>query len=81
MARVHHESPSELLEMLEEAMFSIEQAMEAMKGFAEFEDWYLTLSTIRDEMEPKHEELDRAAAGEYHEEMQRLARDYYRSVL
>lgn len=68
-------------EALEEAIYSIGDVMEALKGIPEFEDWCLTLSDIRDEMEEEFQPLEAQAEAEYQADMADLLRDYYRSVM
>lgn len=72
---------SDLLEELEEAMGSIAIAMEHLRGYEEFSDWFDTLDDVFDEMKPMYEECEAIAAEEYAEEMEGLRRQYYRDVL
>lgn len=70
-----------LLEELEGAMSSIADAMECLRGYAEFADWFDTLDDVFEEMMPDHERYECIAAAEYEAEIEALTRDYYRSVL
>lgn len=70
-----------LLEELENAMSSIADAMECLRGYEEFSDWFDTLDDMYDEMQPEYEKYDIIAGIEYQKEIEGLTRDYYRSVL
>lgn len=70
-----------LLEELEEAMGSIAIAMEHLRGYEEFSDWFDTLDDVFDEMKPMYEECEAIDAAEYQKEMDGLRRQYYRDVL
>ena len=71
----------DLLNGIEEAMGSIESAMESLRGYEEFSDFFDTLDALMDDMEPEHERYDAIATREYAEEIEALNRDYLRSVL
>jgi len=71
----------DLLNELESAMESIADAMECLKGYAAFADWFDTLDDIFDEMQPEYEQYESIAADEYAKEIAGLTRDYYRSVI
>ena len=53
-----------LLEELEEAMGSIAIAMEHLRGYEEFSDWFDTLDDVFDEMKPMYEECEAIDAAE-----------------
>lgn len=71
----------DLLEELEGAMSNIASAMECLRGYEEFSDWFDTLDDVFSEMEPDHERYESIAAAEYEAEIEALTRDYYRSVI
>ena len=74
-------SNDDLLEELEGAMSNIISAMECLRGYEEFSDWFDTLDDLVDEMQPDHERYESIAAAEYEAEIEALTRDYYRSVI
>lgn len=74
-------SNSDLLEDLEGAMNNIADAMECLRGYEEFSDWFDTLDDVFSEMEPDHERYESIATAEYVAEIAALTRDYYRSVI
>jgi hypothetical protein len=59
----------------------IRDAMEELKGFAEFEDWFNMLDDLDTEMFPVFEEYNTAANAEYADQVREMQRDYWRSVL
>lgn len=71
----------DLLESIEGAMSSIADAMDYLKGYAVFAEWFDVLGDIYDEMKPDHEQYESVAAAEYEAEIEALTRDYYRSVI
>lgn len=71
----------DLLTGIEEAISSIESAMESLRGYEEFSDFFDALDDLLDDMEPEHERYDVIATQEYAEEIAALNRDYLRSVL
>ena len=77
----YNNSPSERLDVVENAMFQIEEAMEWLMGYGEYEDAFNTLDDLYDELESEYRVLEIHAAAEQHEEMRRLWKDYNRSVL
>jgi len=81
-AKLHKSADnSTLLEELEGAMYSIVDAMENLRGYEVFKDWFDTLDDMMDEMQPMLDEYEAIAAAEYREEMYGLNRQYLRSVL
>jgi len=74
-------SNDELLDAIEEAKSSIVSAMESLRGYEDFADWFNALGDMVDEMQPEHERYESIAAAEYEAEMEALTRDYYRSVI
>lgn len=70
-----------LLDELENAMSSIASAMEYLRGYEQFADWFDTLDDMFDEMEPEREQYENIASFEYRKEIESLTRDYYRSVM
>lgn len=73
----------ELLEALELAMNDVECGMENLRGYADddFEDWYDTLNDMLDWMNKRREELEIIETASYHEQMDELRKEYYRSVM
>ncbi len=69
------------LEDLEEAMASVEGAMEMLRGHRAFDEWFSALDDLYDEMVPARDELERHACAAETERVAELTRDYYRSVL
>lgn len=71
----------ELLEAVGDAMDSVMEAIDSLRGFEEFEEWHSALTDIMEEMEPKKAEYEAIDAAEYEEEIEGLRRQYYRDVL
>lgn len=76
-----NEPAAERFEMLDDAMFSLSNALESIRGIGEFAELYDTLSGVYEDMEAIHDDLDREAAGEYQAYVEDMTRDYYRSVM
>lgn len=71
----------ELLEEIEEAITSVEDAMEHLRGLTPFADFFNILDDLMDDLEREHEELETQATIQYAELIDELNRDYMRSVL
>ena len=72
---------TELAEALEYAMDEIASAMESLRGFEEFQDWFGALSDLHDDMFPAYEEYETEASVQYAEQVEELRRDYVRGLL
>lgn len=77
----HRPDNSELLEVIEDAMKSISDAIETMRGYEDFEEWHSALTDILEEMQPKQAQLDAVVSAEWAEVVEDLRRQYYRDVL
>lgn len=66
---------------VENAMSSITEAMEELKGIGEFSALFDALATDLSEMEREKDELESYMSGEYQAQRAEMARDYYRSVI
>ena len=65
----------------EEALSSIEAAMDALKGYWELDHIFEVLGDAYDDLKQMYDEYDAIAEKEYADEIAALTRDYYRSVL
>lgn len=74
-------STDNLLEALENAMYSIRDAMDELKGYAELQDFFNTLDALHDEMQPVFEQYQRDVETAQAEVVAELTREYYRSVM
>lgn len=72
---------SERLIAVENAMSCINDAMDELRGFGEFEDWFNALDDLYDELEAEQDKLESYATGEYQAEMDELRREYERDLL
>ena len=72
---------SELYEALGYAMDEIASAMESLRGYEEFQDWFGALADLHDDMFPTYEEYETAASVEYAEQIAEMERDYVRGLL
>lgn len=70
-----------LLDAMENAMFSIRDAMDELKGYAELQDFFNTLDALHDEMQPVFDQYLRDAETAQAEMVAELTREYYRSVI
>lgn len=77
----HYPSNFELLEAIGDAMGSISDAMESLRGYEEFDNWRKFLGDILDEMQPKQAEYQAIDDYEWQQEMADMERQYYKSVL
>lgn len=77
----HRPDNSELLEAIEDAMKSISDAIESLRGYEDFEEWHSALTDILEEMQPMQAQLDAVVSAEWAEEVEDLRRQYYRDVL
>ena len=71
----------QLLAAIEEAMWHVNAAMDDLRGYGEFEEWFDTLDDMLDEMESEQEPLERYAEAEYRREMDALNRQYESDLL
>lgn len=74
-------SADNLLEALENALYSIRDAMDELKGYAELQDFFNTLDDLHDEMQPAYDQYLRGAETAQAELVAELTREYYRSVI
>lgn len=74
-------SAGELTEALEIAMGYVCDAMEELKGYAEFAEWFDVLDGIDCEMQAAHERYEASASADYADQVRELEREYWRSVL
>jgi len=72
---------STMLEELEDALYSIADAMEKLQGREAFADYFDRLDSLMDDMEAEGEDLERMAGIEYAELINEQRRDYLRGVL
>ena len=72
---------TELAEALEYAMDEIASAMESLRGFEEFQDWFGQLADMHDDMFPTYEEYNTAASAEYADQLYEMQKDYVRGLL
>lgn len=77
----HRPDNSELLDAIEDAVKSISDAIETLRGYEDFEEWHSALTDILEEMQPMHAQLDAVVSAEWAEEVEDLRRQYYRDVL
>ena len=66
---------------LENAIFNVNEAMDALRGIHEYQDWLDTLGDMLGEMKNEMEPLEARAGAEYDREIEALTREYYRSVI
>lgn len=76
-----HSDNGELREALEEALFQVGEAMEALKGYSELKDFFDALDDLHDDMYLKFEEVETNISVERAEMLREQERDYYRGVL
>lgn len=67
-----------LLSEIEEAMDSIASAMDNLRGYTRFAEWFDTLDELWDDMQPTQEELDAQVQAEWEREEAALNRDFER---
>lgn len=67
-----------LLSEIEEAMDSIASAMDNLRGYERFADWFDTLDDLWDDMRPTQEELDAQVQAEWEREEAALNREFER---
>lgn len=65
-----------LLSEIEEAMDSIADAMDNLRGYTRFAEWFDTLDDLWDDMQPTHEELDAQVQAEWEREESALNREF-----
>lgn len=67
-----------LLSEIEEAMDSIASAMDNLRGYERFAEWFNTLDELWDDMQPTQEELDAQVQAEWNREQAALNREFER---
>ncbi len=67
-----------LLSEIEEAMDSIASAMDNLRGYERFAEWFDTLDELWDDMRPTQEELDAQVQAEWEREEAALNREFER---
>ena len=67
-----------LLSEIEEAMDSIASAMDNLRGYERFAEWFDTLDELWDDMLPMQEELDAQVQAEWEREQAALNREFER---
>lgn len=72
------EDADTLLSEIEEAMDSIASAMDNLRGYARFAEWFDTLDELWDDMQPTQEELDAQVQAEWKREQAALNREFER---
>lgn len=72
---------SERLIAVENAIMCINDAMDELRGFAEFVEWFSVLDDLYDEMEAEQDNLESYATGEYQAMVDELRREYERDLL
>ena len=71
----------DLLQASEDAMYHIQSALEALRGYWDLDHIFEALDDAYDDLKELHEHYDVVAMQEYNEEIEALNRDYIRSVL
>ena len=72
------EDADTLLSEIEEAMDRIAGAMDNLRGYARFAEWFDTLDELWDDMQPTQEELDAQVQAEWEREQVALNREFER---
>lgn len=67
-----------LLAEICDAMDSVANAMESLRGYEQFADWFDTLDELWDDMQPTQEELDAQVQAEWEREEAALNREFER---
>ena len=75
------EDADTLLSEIEEAMDRIAGAMDNLRGYARFAEWFDTLDELWDDMQPTQEELDAQVQAEWEREQVALNREFERDRL
>lgn len=70
-----------LLTAVQEAIYHVNEAMDELRGFGEYEEWFNTLDDLYDEMEKEQDERECQASADYQAEIADLNRDYERERL
>lgn len=65
----------------EDALASIAEAMEALRGYWELDHIFEELGHVYSELEEKYNEYENIAAEQWRKEEEGLTRDYWRMVL
>lgn len=71
----------ELLEALELAIDDVADAMENLRGFEDFEEWFDTLDDLHGWMNLRREELEVNETAAYNDQINELRKEYLRGVL
>lgn len=71
----------ELLEALELAIDDVADAMENLRGFEDFEEWFDTLDDLQGWMNLRREELEVNETAAYNDQINELRKEYLRGVL
>lgn len=71
----------DLYEASEEALGSIVEAMETLRGYWELDHIFDALGSVYDDLKDQFDEYDAIASEEQRKESEALMRDYYRSVV
>lgn len=71
----------ELLEALELAIDDVADAMENLRGFEDFEEWFDTLDDLHSWMNLRREELEVNETADYNDQINELRKEYLRGVL
>jgi DNA repair ATPase RecN len=66
---------------VENAISSIQSAMEELQGIGELSDLFEALDNDLNEAEQRKDELESYMSGEYQAQIDELTREYYRSVI
>lgn len=71
----------DLILAIEGAMFSLEMAMDEIKGLGELDDLFNGMNGDLQQMEARKDQLESYMSGEYQAQAAEMAREYYRSVM
>lgn len=74
-------SNDDLLIAVNEAKWHISEAMDELRGFGEYEEWFDALSDMYDEMDAEQDKRESYATGEEQAVLAEMRRDYERDLL
>lgn len=74
-------NPGDRLNVIENTLYHIAEAMDWLRGYGEYEDAFDTLDDLFGELESEYADLEGYAIAEYNADIAMLTHDYYRSVL
>ena len=77
----HNNDAADCLEAISDAISSLHDAMDAIRGYGEFEQFFLALDDLVDDMARDRETYEAAEQAEYRAEIEGLTRDYWRAVI